>query len=73
MAQYPAYSAMAYDAGILKKGTNEADQVDQALVNCMPHLENPRVTIGECENVLNTVLRVTNDRYGLSWAASNLS
>ena len=63
--QYPAYKNFAYEAGLIKQGTDQANQVESAFEICAAKLkqEGPHVAIDECENVLNTILRVTRDEY----------
>jgi carboxypeptidase D len=60
--QYPAYVSYAYEAGLIERGSDKAKTVESALSSCKREMENGiHVTMNECENVLNTVLRVTRD------------
>jgi len=63
--QYPAYANYAYEHELLKKDTDASKQVDADVVRCMKKLEEDgvHVTVPDCENILNTILRVTNDQY----------
>jgi carboxypeptidase D len=63
--QYPAYKSYAYAAGLIKHGTDQARQVESQWELCAQKLkrDGPHVSIDECEDVLNTILRVTRDEY----------
>jgi len=62
--QYPAYSAYAYEAGLIKHGTDQAKAVDAEFAKCKIVLDQgSHVSIDICENVLNTILRVTRNEY----------
>jgi carboxypeptidase D len=62
--QYPAYSTYAYEAGIIKHGTDQGKLVDDEFAKCKKIMdEGSHVSIEQCENVLNTILRVTRNEY----------
>src|SRR5271170_5055019 len=63
--QYPAYASYAYEHDLIKKDTDSAKQVEGALAQCLRKIETDgvHISIGDCENILNTILRVTNDQY----------
>ena len=56
--QYPAYASYAYKAGLVKEGSEQAKAI------CRNAMKNGiHVSINECEDILNTILRVTRDEY----------
>lgn len=64
VSQYPAYSTYAYDAGLIKHGTDEGKAVDAEFAKCKKMLDRgSHVSLDQCENVLDTILRVTRDKY----------
>src|SRR5947207_1327935 len=67
VSQYPAYVSYAYEAGLIKQGSDQAKAVEDELANCKKIIEDhgSRVNIEQCENVLQTLFRVTRDEYSL--------
>ena len=63
--QYPAYASYAYEHDLIKPGSDAGNQVEAALGQCRRKIESEgvHITIGDCENILNTILRLTNDQY----------
>jgi carboxypeptidase C (cathepsin A) len=62
--QYPAYASYAYKAGLVKEGSEKAKPIEDQLAICRNAMKNGiHVSINECEDILNTVLRVTRDEY----------
>jgi len=62
--QYPAYVSYAYEAGLLEKGSDKASTVENQFSECRKAMaEGIHISINVCEDVLNTLLRVTRDEY----------
>jgi len=63
--QYPAYASYAYERELIKKDTDASKRVDAQLAQCLRKLEEDgvHISVGDCEDVLNTILQVTNDAY----------
>lgn len=61
--QYQAYLSYAYQEGMIKGGSSEAEQVEAQMGKCLTELAKPaaadKVDIRICEDVLSEVLRVT--------------
>ena len=72
LVQYPSYASYAYERELIKRDTDAGKQVDLALGQCLKKIEEDgvHITINECENILDTILRVTNDQYHSSHTLS---
>lgn len=61
--QYNAYSDYAFSAGLIKKGSDEAKQLEPKQKKCVQKLNEPggaeRVSIPECEDILVEILRLS--------------
>jgi len=52
----------AYDAGLLEKGSDRANVVENQFAECRKAMaEGIHISIDTCEDVLNAILRVTRD------------
>jgi len=62
--QYPAYLQYAYKSGLVEVGSDTGRKLESQLVFCKDALERggkDRVDTGECEGILQSILRLTND------------
>ena len=60
--QYPAYVSYAYESGILERGSDKAKPVESQMAECRKAMaQGIHVYIDVCEDVLDVLLRVTND------------
>ncbi|KAL9640707.1 MAG: hypothetical protein Q9164_000102 [Protoblastenia rupestris] len=61
--QYDSYLTMAYRAGVVKEGSNEADQLEQQHKRCTDALQAPggenKVDLPVCESILRDILRLS--------------
>ena len=65
--QYPAYVSFAYDRGLIEPGSDEAREVESSMAKCRKAMDaGVHITMEVCEDVLNSVLRVTRDESTLS-------
>ncbi|KAH8699620.1 pheromone-processing carboxypeptidase KEX1 [Ilyonectria robusta] len=64
--QYPAYISFAVDKGIIKKGSDEHQQLKHELRICEKRMatEPGRVDYSECEAILSSILRLTKSGNG---------
>jgi hypothetical protein len=50
--------------GLVKEGSDEAKPIEDQLAICRTAMKEAiHVSIGKCEDILNTILRVTRDEY----------
>lgn len=62
--QYPAYVSYAYESGIVKEGSDQAKAIETQLSICQNAMKNGvQVSMDQCEEVLNVLLRVSRDEY----------
>jgi carboxypeptidase D len=60
--QYPAYVSYAYKAGLVEEGSDKAKSIEDQLAICRNAMKDGiHISINECEDILNTILRVTRD------------
>jgi carboxypeptidase D len=63
--QYPAYLQYAYKEGIIDQGSEFSSTLESLQSTCLAQLSGPggtdRVTIRDCENILNEMLSLTTD------------
>ncbi|ORX38007.1 putative KEX1 protein precursor [Kockovaella imperatae] len=59
--QYPAYAHFAYEKGLLKEGSKDAEKLEERLSRCMEEMErytdpmNTPINIGVCQSVMDAV------------------
>jgi hypothetical protein len=50
--------------GLIKEGSEEAKPIENQLAICRAAMKDgARVSIDQCEDILNTILRITRDEY----------
>jgi carboxypeptidase D len=60
--QYPAYLSYAYEHGLIQRDTADANLVEKQQASCMQQLSDggkDHVDVRDCEDILQTILRVT--------------
>lgn len=65
--QYPSYLTFAYEHGLLKRGSSEAQLVETQQLKCTAALSaggKDKVDTSECEEILQQILRVTQVKQG---------